>query len=197
MHARALRGAIAADEAFGRVIFGDYASAFIGWDSEQRTRFRQGQAAFGAYRKLMRAARNPKLDAAKRLDTLTQALAEADGCLQHARPLGDWWGTAMGLGSVGAALEQLAARGDDAADATRLEQALDAHARACLVNHDLGLAGSELRSVTAMARILVTLGRKPRARVALDTAKALATSMGERGTRALVEIAALRRRLDG
>ena len=174
MHARALRGARAADEASGRSIFSDYTSSFVGWNAAQQKRFRAGQGAFSAHRKAMKGG---KLD---------EALAQAEKCHDLALPLGDWWGTAMGLSGMGAALEQTG----------KLERALSAHSRARLLYQSLGLS-SELTNLTAMARILVKLERKPRARVTVDKAMAMAKASGRRGERTLAELQELRVSLGG
>lgn len=174
MFARALRGAHAADEALGRCIFSDYAASFVGWTPEQQKRFRGGQKAFGAFRKAIRSQ-----------DGAEKALTEATRCLDLARPLGDWWGMAMGHTGRGQALEKLG----------RLEEALAAHQAARLIYHDFHLS-SELNNLRAMARLLVKLDRKPRARVTVKRALVLAKALGKRGERALAELEELSRVLD-
>lgn len=171
MFARALRGASAADEALGRCIFSDYASAFVGWTPEQQKRFRAGQKAFGDFRKAIRQE-----------DGADKALANATRCLDLARPLGDWWGMAMGHTGRGQALEKLG----------RLDEALAAHQTARLIYHDFRLS-SELGNLRSMARLLVKLDRKPRARVTIARAIKMAKAMGRRGERALAELEELRK----
>lgn len=155
LHRRALRGALAADEAFGRGIFTDYASSFVGWTDEQKRQFRAGQAAYGAARDARRAG-----------DAEGQ-LASARRCVELAEPLGDWWGTAMGLTATGMALEELG----------ESEGALRAHSRARLLHQQLGLFGSEMRNLMAMARLATELDRRERARVCVGKALALAASL--------------------
>ena len=137
LHARAMRGARAADEAFARPIFTDYASSFVGWTFEQKKRFRAGQAAFGRARQASKVKDYPK------------AAKEAETCIALARPLGDWWGTAMGLSALGEAKFHLA----------RYEEALTAHAEARLLHHGLGLGGAEYRNLKSMASLLEGRGR--------------------------------------
>lgn len=167
MYARAIRGALAADEATGRSIFSDYASSFAGWNAEQQKQFRAGQKAFGAHRTALREGK------------VAEALRLARECEKHARPLGDWWGTAMGLSGIGNCLERMG----------QPEQALTAHQDARLIYQNLGLR-SELGNLTAMARLLVELDRKPRARVTIEKALVLARR-SRRGANTVKELEAL------
>lgn len=162
MHERALRGARAADRAFGRALFLDYASSFAGWSAEQATAFRAGQQAFGEHRTALRAGE------------LERALESARRCVELAEPLGDWWGTAMGLGGEGAALAALG----------RHEEALVPLARARVLNHDLGLASAEYRALRTLADSLLALERVQRARSALSQAVELAQALGDEAGRA-------------
>lgn len=167
MHDRALRGAKAADEAFGRPIFSDYATAFIGWNDAQKKSFRQGQKAFGESRKAL-----------KKKDFLA-ALEAARRCRSLAEPLGDWWGTAMGLSSIGAAQEGLG----------KLEDALTARSASRMIYHDLGLAKAEYKNLLAMCSLLEKLKRYPRALRAIDHATALAKQLEDAdGTEQLKQI---------
>lgn len=163
---RALRGARAADTAHGQSIFSDYASSFVGWTPEQRKSFRGGQRAFSA---AMQAAQKKDWKA---------ALAKGEECLKLARPLGDWWGTAMGLSVIGDAQEQLGT----------LEAALEAHSQARLIYHSLGLAGDEYGNLRSMAALLGKLDRRPRALNSIASALALADALGDaEGRNALLE----------
>lgn len=157
MHDRAHRGALAADAAFGRSIFSDYTCSFIGWDAAQKKDFRAGQKAFGAGRKAMKAK-----DYAKALD-------EGRRCLELAQPLGDWWGTAMGLTCMAEAHENLGQK----------KAAITAYGSARLIHHNLGLAGSEYRNLMAMARILEELGQISRALNSVDRALELGEKLGD------------------
>jgi hypothetical protein len=95
MHATALFGASCADEAFGTAIFSDYASSFVGLDEAQQYKFRRGQAAHKEAQALLREKKG------------AEALEHAKECAELARPLGDWWGTAMGVAAMGKAYELL------------------------------------------------------------------------------------------
>jgi tetratricopeptide (TPR) repeat protein len=156
MHTRALRGAKAASEAFDTPIFLDYASSFVGWSPEQQKSFRAGQAAFKA--------------AAQALGSkdLEQAVAQGNECVRLARPLGDWWGTAMGLGILGQAEMQ---RGN-------AEAALEALSQARLINHDLRLLDDELECLLGMTDALLQLDRSPRAKASAEQGLALASAIG-------------------
>lgn len=155
MHARALRGAKAASEAFDTPIFLDYASSFVGWTAEQQKHFRAGQAAFKA---AVGAMQKKEWD---------RVVEQGNECLRLARPLGDWWGSAMGLGVVGHAEAQ---RGN-------AEAALEALSQARLINHDLRLLDDELECLMGMSDALVKLGRVPRATACAEQGIALATAL--------------------
>ncbi|MCC6405569.1 MAG: hypothetical protein IT453_00285 [Planctomycetes bacterium] len=157
MHATAIFGALAADQAFGTTIFADYASAFAGFDGAEQKAFRRGQGAHGEARKALKA---------KKFD---EALKRATECRDLAQPLGDWWGTAMGLGAMGAAYEGLGKQAD----------ALNCHAQAAQIYHDLRLVGNEYQETAAVAKLCAELGRKPRAKVAATRALELAKQLGD------------------
>jgi len=159
---RALRGAKAADEAFGRTIFSDYASAFAGWNAEQRKSFRAGQKASGAAGALSKQGKHE------------EARARAQECIDLARPLGDWWGTAMGLAGVGTASEALGQH----------EQALDAWQQARLINEALGFKGESYEALLGSARALCALDRRPRALRAIELGLAQAQMFGDEAGRA-------------
>ncbi|MCK6448843.1 MAG: tetratricopeptide repeat protein [Planctomycetes bacterium] len=157
MHATAIFGALAADQAFGTTIFADYASAFSGFDAKQQKAFRRGQAAHGEARKALKAGKH------------ADALKLATECRDLAQPLGDWWGTAMGLGAMGAAYAGLG----------KQAEALDVHAQAAQIYHDLRLFGNEYQETAAVAKLCDALGRKPRAKVAAGRALELAQLVGD------------------
>lgn len=165
MHATALFGASCADEAFGTAIFSDYASSFVGFDEAQQYKFRRGQAAHKQAQALLREKKG------------AEALEHAKECAELARPLGDWWGTAMGLAAMGKAYEQL----------EKQEEALSAYSLAALIYHDLRLLGAELPNVTATARLCVELGRKPRAEAAIARGLELATALGDPRSKGALE----------
>ncbi len=157
MEARALRGARAADEAFGTAIFADYASSFGSWNGEEQTRFRRGQELFGVASKALRAK------------NYADALAKATESLDLARPLGDWWGSAMALGVMGQAHLQLGHK----------PEALDCASQAHLIDHDLRLLQAEYTTLDVIVRSATELGRVERALVAAEAGLALARQLGE------------------
>ncbi len=165
---RALRGALAADRAFSGALFSDYASSFVGWNDEQKRAFREGQKAYGAAQKALRAGEPERV------------LEHARRCVDLAEPLGDWWGTAMGLTGIGMAHEELGA----------FEEALRAHSRARLLHAQLRLAGSEYRNLLALARILDRLDRRPRALISIERGLELGAALGDADGR--VELLRLR-----
>lgn len=165
LHARALFGAQAAEEATGRPIFVEYASSFVGWTREQQKSFREGQQAHGEARKALRAGEH---DAAAR---------SARRCAELAEPLGDWWGTAMGCSAEGMAHQA----------AGKHEAALVPLTRARMIYHDLGLTGSEYQNLRALVDSLVALERKVRARHSARQALALATALGDKDGSAELE----------
>ena len=156
LQARALWSARIASAVTGRPIFSDYASAFAGWTASEKASFRRGQAAFGEAIGALRAGK------------AEEALLAASTCRELALPLGDWWGSAMGLGAEAQALAALG----------RHAEALTAASQARLLNHQLGLAGSELGDLQVMLRSARELGRLERARAAAADALALARAQG-------------------
>lgn len=165
LQARAARGAAAADEALGRKIFSDYVAAFVGWNASERKRFREGQQAYGEARAALKASE------------YQQALDHARRCTDLARPLGDWWGAAMGWSGIGAAHEKLG----------NLEEAVAAHAAARLIYHDLALVGAEYRSLRGQCRVLLALGRLPHAINSLRDALVLAEQLQDAAGREELE----------
>jgi hypothetical protein len=153
---RALLGARAATEATGRRRILDYVTSFAGWDAEQKAAFRQGQQAFRSGREALRAG-----------DART-ALERGRSCRDLAEPLGDWWGTAMGLQLEGQALVAL----------DRREEAVTPLARARLVYRELGLTASALRIEVELADLLLELGREPRARAMIEDGLSTARRLG-------------------
>lgn len=157
MHATAIFGALAADQAFGTTIFADYASSFSGLDADQQKAFRRGQAAHSEAHKALKG---------KKAD---EALKRATECRDLAQPLGDWWGTAMGYSAMGASYEALG----------KQTEALTAHALAAQIYHDLRLVGNEYQETAAVANLASALGRKPRAKIAATRAHELAVALGD------------------
>ncbi len=157
MHARALWGAQIAFEATGDPLILDYASAFVGWNDEQRKSFRAGQAA---YRSATTALKQKDAKA---------ALVAGQQCLDLASLLGDWWGTAMGYDAIAASQKSLGA----------LDKALEAAAHARAIYHGLGLEGDEYSAATEIADLCVTLKRIARGKAACKIGLALAKKLGD------------------
>lgn len=164
MHELAIFGATCADEAFGTTMLGDYATAFAGFDAEQQKSFRRGQSAHREARTALKE-KNAKL-----------ALERATECRDLALPLGDWWGTAMGLSAMGAASEAL---GDH-------ERALTAHAQAAQIYNALRLSPAEYPELIAVARNAGELGRMQRAKLAAERALSLCELLGDQKNRAML-----------
>lgn len=171
MHARALVGARAADAAFGRSMFSDYVSSFVGWTRAQQKQFRAGQGAFGEARKAAKAGDH------------AQAKAAAQRCIELAQPLGDWWGFAMGLSARGAAEQALGEH----------EKALASLSSARQIHAALGLRSSSYRNARAMATSLVELKRYPRAKVTIEAALSLARELKDE--KGVAELTALQGKL--
>lgn len=146
LHARAVFGARAASEAFDRPIFLDYASAFVSWNAEQKEAFRAGQAAFS------------EAVGAMGQGDWEGAMKAADRCTELALPLGDWWGTAMGMGMSGAANAQL---GNN-------DTALRLLAQSRLINDGLGLRSAARRDLQIMMGVLTKTEQWQRALATCD-----------------------------
>ncbi len=157
LRARARFGAEAADQAFGTALFTDYAVAFASWSEAEAARFRAGQAAFGRARAEAKAGNHEA------------ALAAASECEELARPLGDWWGTAMGAGARGRSLLVLG----------RHAEAVAALSEAVLLYHDLRLLDAEDGSLRLLADALGEAGLRQRERRARERASALADVLGD------------------
>ncbi len=154
--ARALVGARAATEATGRRRVLDYVTSFAGWDAEQKATFRAGQQAF-------RSGREALGDG----DEQT-ALEQGRLCRSLAEPLGDWWGTAMGLQLEGRALAALGDR----------DEATTVLARARLLYRELGLTSSAVRLEADLAELLLASGSAPRAEAMIEDGLASARRLG-------------------
>lgn len=156
LHERALFGARIASSALNEPIFLDYASSFIGWDDDQKRSFRAGQQAYGKARRSGASGDHE------------ESLEFAQSCTACAEPLGDWWGTAMGLLAEAQALHALERHGE----------ALVAASRARLLYHQLGLSSSEVGALNVMAMTALGAGRPLRAHSA---ANAMIDLFGEEG----------------
>ncbi|MDA0329064.1 MAG: hypothetical protein O2958_08665 [Gemmatimonadetes bacterium] len=154
--ARAIRASNAALEATGRRRVTDYVHSFAGWNAEQRGSFRAGQ----------RACRDGS--GALREGDASRALERGRECRAHAEPLGDWWGTAMGLRVEGNA---------HLASDNKEEGAL-ALARARLIFRELGLTSSALRIEADLASVFLELGQRARAETLIRDGKATAARLG-------------------
>ena len=97
------------------------------------------------------------------------ALEQARLCVELAEPLGDWWGTAMGLGLEGQALIELG----------EIEAGAVALARGRLVYRELGLTSSALRLEVDLAAALLELERMPRAQALIEDGIATARRLGD------------------
>lgn len=165
LHTRALWGARIATRVSGDPIFLDYASSFVGWNEQQKKKFRGGQ---DAYRKA-RAALKAKDWAA--------AASAARECVELAAPLGDWWGQAMGLGALG---QVLIAEG-------KHPDAIAPLAQAALIYRELQLTGDEYGMQRTLVTALLATGATQRAHAALVRAKQLAEVLGD--TKGAAELA--------
>jgi tetratricopeptide (TPR) repeat protein len=148
LHKRALWGAEIAVEATGHPIILDYASSFVGWNKDQRSLFRAGQAVY-----------KKAVDAAQKGDHKT-ALEAGRECVDRASALGDWWGAAMGYEASGDALQST----------SDFDNALVAFSRARILNHDLGLVSSEYSNLRSMIDVCNVLDRWQRGLAAVDEA---------------------------
>ena len=153
--ARATAAASAAVEATGRRRVLDYVTSFAGWTAEQKGSFRSGQRACRAGTEALREGNSDV------------ALAKGGECRALAEPLGDWWGTAMGLRLEGSAL----------LERKEGERAATAFSRARLIFRELGLTSSALRIEADLAEILLELGRRPRAEAIIRDGKSSATRL--------------------
>jgi tetratricopeptide (TPR) repeat protein len=158
MHARATWGAQIATEATGNPIVLDYAASFVGWNKEQQSLFRAGQAV---YKRAM--------DAYQKGDFKT-ALEAGRETVDRASALGDWWGTAMGYEATGLALQS---SGD-------FENALVAYGHARVLNHDLGLTSSEYSNLRAMIDMCYATERWTRGLQALNQALDMVRKTGNK-----------------
>ncbi len=154
---RALFGAECATIATGHPILLDYAASFVGWNSEQKRQFRDGQ-------KVYRVASEALAKGDK-----SAALVKGKECIERASALGDWWGTAMGYDAVGRAAQGLGG----------LDDALTALSEARILNHDLGLAGDEYEELVLLADLCIASERWQRALACVRDAQALADKLGK------------------
>jgi hypothetical protein len=84
-------------------------------------------------------------------------------------PLGDWWGTAIGLGIL--------SPGRGISAATRRPRS-SPEPQARLINHDLRLLDDELECQLGLTDALMQLGRTPRANASAEQGIALAATIG-------------------
>lgn len=163
LHKRALWGAEIAVEATGHPILLDYASSFVGWNKDQRSLFRAGQAVY-----------KKSVDAAAKGDH-KMALEAGRECVDRASALGDWWGAAMGYEATGQAQQAL----------SDFDNALVAFSRARILNHDLGLTSDEYTNLRSMIDMCYAVERWQRGLAALNQALETARKAGNK--EALVE----------
>lgn len=157
LHARALWGARMASEALGAPIFLDYASAFASQSDAQKKQFRAGQKSHGEAR------------AAAKAGDWEKAQAKARECVEHAAPLGDWWGHAMGLSALGTAYS----------GGGKLAEAVAPLGEAALIYRSLRLPGDEYVALRRLATVLAETGAKPRAKTVIERALELAKVLGD------------------
>jgi len=158
MHARAIWGAQLASEATANPIVLDYAASFVGWNKDQQSLFRAGQAI---YKRAM--------DAYQKGDFKTSLEAGRE-CVDRASALGDWWGAAMGYEAMGLSMQS----------SSDFDNALVAYSRARLLNHDLGLATSEYNNLRAMIDMCYTTERWTRGSQAINQALDMARKQGNK-----------------
>ncbi len=157
LHRRALWGAELASEVFHTPIFHDYASSFVGWSDEQKANFRAGQRAHAEARGALKKG-DFKLAAEK-----------GRACRELALPLGDWWGTCMGLAVEGVAL---AADKQDAEASQLLSQAN-------VLYRDLGLIGAQRECAATLTSVCERLKQSARMHAAAKAWVACCEAVGD------------------
>jgi len=160
MHSMALRGATAADKAFGTVVFSEYTSAFAGWNTAQQKQFRGGQKDFRDAQTALQAG------------NLEAALAAGQACVDKATPLGDWWGMAMGYSAIGQANKAVG----------NLDESLIAYTQSRAINHQLRLGRAELASTMELVDLLQKMKRPARAHATCKQGIVLAEQLGDAAT---------------
>ncbi|HMN97177.1 MAG TPA: hypothetical protein PKC43_11870 [Phycisphaerales bacterium] len=131
----AVRFAELANQAFGEVIFTEYAASFASWGELEQQRFREGQ-------RLYREARS------KAKSSPEEAVALHRRSLALAEPLGDAWGVAM---------NQLAIA-DLCLGLERFQEGHDAALKAMEVFGRIQLRPSYVRALTTCAKLRQALG---------------------------------------
>lgn len=173
---RALFAARVATRETGLELLADYASAFVGWNADDKRNFRTGQAVYGRAMKELKDGDHE------------EAAMAARECHERALPLGDWWGVAMGWGAE--------ARAQRAGG--HMEAALACYSNARLYYGQLGMRGEEYRNLQGMVAMLRNLERLPRAIVAARTAATMARALGDAdGEREMLVALADAQRLGG
>jgi hypothetical protein len=127
---RAMQYAKLANDAFGEVIFTEYAGAFGGWSPMEQQRFREGQAQYRQGRELAKSS--PE----EAIPILRRSLSLADS-------LGDYWGMAMA---------QLAIA-DACATLSRAQEGHDAAIKAIELFGRLHLKPSHVKALTTCATL--------------------------------------------
>jgi tetratricopeptide (TPR) repeat protein len=95
-------------------------------------------------------------------------------CVEYAAPLGDWWGTAMGLEAQAMALQAQGA----------LDDALHFYGEARLLNHDLLLLGDEYGDLRSIIDLCFSQERWARGREAVERALELGLKIGDQASQA-------------
>lgn len=157
MFEQGLRAAKAADTAFNRRIFTDYAASFSGWNDSQKKQFRKGQKLYKEARKALSQKE------------LEKALLIAEESRMASEPIGDWWGAAAAMALTGAAQRQL---GNNQA-------ALDSFGRARIIFQAFGMEKKLISTEIEMGRTLIKLQANLRAKVTLESALIRAQKAGD------------------
>lgn len=172
MHEKALRGASDAEAALGKPMIRDYVASYVDFGAPEQKQFREGQKSSGEARKALKAK------------DFKSAKAAAEATIQHARPLGDWWGAGSGYTALAEAEEGLG----------NWRASVDAAQQARLIHQSLNFVRDEYRDLQIMARVLVQIGNKSRATAVIEQGLALSKSAGDKnGGAAFLE---LRKKLD-
>lgn len=124
-----------ANQAFGEVIFAEYAAGFASWSALEQQRFREGQ-------RLYREARQKSKEAPE------EAVALHRQSLALAEPLGDHWGVAMNQLALGELLLGL----------ERYQEGHDAAVKAMELFGRLQLRPSYVRALVSCAKLRQALG---------------------------------------
>lgn len=127
---RGIKYAEIANQAFGEVVFVEYAAAFAGWTPQEQLRFREAQKEF---RESRQKSKDSPADA---IAGYRRSLAIADG-------LGDYWGVAMNQLAIAQASKELG----------RMQEGHDAALKAMELFGRLQLRPSYIKSLLTCAEL--------------------------------------------